>query len=127
VPQLTQPADTLTHPEPAPCLPLTAHARRRLAQRRLSEQDLAYVLEHGAWLRRTGVDFCVLRRRDVPSPDRAARHRLEGTVILVTDDGAAITVYRNRDAPAAIRRKAKHRRASRWAPGRHIVGVLSAA
>src|SRR5262245_45373152 len=88
---------------------LTSHARHRLAQRCLSAEEVEYVLEHGHRLRRTGVEFCVLRHRDIPPADRRDVAHLEGTVVLVSEDGAAITVYRNRRALAEIRRKASYR------------------
>jgi hypothetical protein len=93
---------------------LSAHAHRRLAQRCRSVQAVDYVLEHGLRLRRTGVEFCFLRGRDIPPADRRAVGYLEGTVVLIGDDGVAITVYRNRRALAEIRRKAKYRRCFGW-------------
>lgn len=90
------------------------HARLRLAQRRLSAKEVEYVLEHGYPLRRTGVEFCVLRSRDIPPTDHRVAGHLEGTVVLIADDGVAITVYRNRRALAEIRRKAKYRRSFGW-------------
>jgi hypothetical protein len=95
-------------------VPFTIHARLRLAQRRLSAEEVEYVLEHGHRLRRTGVEFCVLRSRDIPPADRRVAGHLEGTVVLVADDGVAVTVYRNRRALAEIRRKAKYRRPVGW-------------
>lgn len=92
---------------------LTRHARARAQQRCFGAAELEYVLDHGMRLRRTGVEFCVLRMRDVPPPDRRTVGRLVGTVVLVGEDGVAITVYRNRRALAEIRRKPK------WAARRH--------
>jgi hypothetical protein len=96
----------------------TIHAGLCLAQRRLSAEDVEYVLEHGHRLRRTGVEFCVLRSRDIPPADRRVAGHLEGTVVLVADNGVAITVYRNRRALAEIRRKAKYRRPVLWRDSR---------
>jgi hypothetical protein len=92
-------------------LEMTDHARRRLAQRGLRADHVAYVLDHGTVECRTGVTFVVLRRRDIPPEERGgdAAH-LEGTVILLSNDGEAITAYRNRTAFADIRRKTKYRR-----------------
>jgi hypothetical protein len=98
---------------------LTRHAHVRAQQRCFGATEVEYVLDHGLRLRRTRVEFCILRDRDVPPPDRRTAGRLAGTVVLVGDDGVAITVYRNRAALTDIRRKPK------WAPRRGPIGRRS--
>lgn len=83
---------------------------RRLTERRLTVAQVEYVLEHGHRINRTGIAFCVLRRRDIPAEDREQARRLENTVVLVNDDDVAITVYRNRNALRDIRRKSVYQR-----------------
>lgn len=87
------------------------HAQQRCAQRNLSTDVLNFVKQHGQKIRRTGVVFYFLGRRDIPerlrSDDRYAR--LEGTILLVGPDGRLITTYRNRKAIKTIRRKTKYR------------------
>jgi hypothetical protein len=87
------------------------HASRRAARRNVVPDAVDYVLLHGQLTYRTGIRFFFLRRRDIPPADR--RHgwcaRLVGTVVLVAPEGEIITVYRNRRALPAIRRKPKYR------------------
>ncbi|MFN8534451.1 MAG: DUF4258 domain-containing protein [Dehalococcoidia bacterium] len=88
---------------------LTVHATERCAQRNLrTDEKIAYVLQHGTRIRRTGVTFVFLRRRDIPFEDRRVDRlaRLEGTILLVGND-VIITAYHRRDALKAIRRKVK--------------------
>jgi hypothetical protein len=89
------------------------HARLRCAQRNLRPERLAYVLRHGTRIRRTGVTFVVLRRRDIPVADRRcdAYAKLEGTVLLLGRNDRLVTAYRNRGALRAIRKKQKGRAA----------------
>jgi hypothetical protein len=87
------------------------HASQRAARRNVVPDAVEYVLAHGRLTYRTGIRFYFLRRRDIPPADR--RHgwcaRLVGTVVLVAPAGEIITVYRNRRALSAIRRKPKYR------------------
>lgn len=93
---------------------ISRHANTRSAQRNLRQEDLDYVLAHGSRLRRTGVIFVYLRKRDIPTLDlRTQRARLEGTVIILGYDGGIVTAYHSRDKRAGyhlIRAKAKFRR-----------------
>lgn len=101
----------------------TAHGTRRMAQRRLNEAEIEYVMLHGVRYRRAGVLHFYLRKKDIPTADRRFDQysRLEGTVVLVDSRNGTvmITAYRNRRPQAlkAIRRKAKYNRkpwARRW-------------
>ena len=89
------------------------HALRRAARRNVVSDAIDYVLANGRVLHRTGITFHFLAARDVPAEDRRAAWvaRLVGTVVLVGTDGGIITVYRNRRALPAIRRKLKYRSA----------------
>lgn len=90
---------------------LTRHARRRGARRNVAPDAVEYVLAHGRMVRRTGVMFYFLGRRDIPACDRCASWatRLEGVIVVVAPDGGVITVYRNRQGLRAIERKMKYR------------------
>lgn len=80
---------------------ITDHARRRLAQRNLSSNDIDYVLAHGRMWHAAKARFVHLGWRDIPAVDRLddRRRRLEGTVlVLVHGDGWHLaTAYRNRE------------------------------
>jgi hypothetical protein len=90
---------------------LTRHARRRGARRNVAADAVEYVLAHGRMVRRTGVMFYFLGRRDIPACDRCASWatRLEGVIVVIAPDGGVITVYRNRHGLRAIERKMKYR------------------
>lgn len=87
------------------------HAAHRATLRSITPADLAYILTYGRAIQRTGVSFYFLARKDIR--DAGSRvgwaRRLEGTVILVSKDGAIITIYRNRKALHDIKRKMKYR------------------
>mgnify|MGYP005837721161 CR=1 FL=1 len=95
---------------------VTHHARHRGAQRNLSADDIAFVLQHGRRIWSGGAEHVFLARRDLP-PERDLRRqfeRLEGTVLVVDNvhDGTVlITAYRNRRALKHIRCKTKYARA----------------
>ena len=101
-----------TLPEMISC---TAHARRRQAQRNISDEDLQFVLMYGRRHRCAGVTHVFLARRDIPGEKATYQRfaRLEGTTLLVDsvpDETIVITVYRNRRASRRIRNKAKYDR-----------------
>jgi hypothetical protein len=86
------------------------HATRRAARRNLAPGEVEYVLTYGRQVHRTGVTFYFLGWRDIPYADRQASWaaRLEGTVVLLSNDGEIITVYRHRKALHSIQRKQKY-------------------
>ena len=90
---------------------MTEHARVRCAQWQIAPEALVFVRKHGRKIRRTGVMFYFLGRRDIPDTlrrdDRYAK--LEGVTLLEGLDGTLITAYRNPDGLKAIRKKVKHR------------------
>ena len=96
----------MTHPMPY----LTSHAWLRSAQRNMALDAVRYILTYGREVRRTGVTFFILARRDIPTEDLRLPWiaRLEGSVALVARDGAIITLYRNPAAIRAILRKARY-------------------
>ncbi len=75
------------------------HAKKRMAQRNLSLQDVHFVIKHGQELHRAGAVFFFLRKRDIPEKLQvdSTYTRLEGTVVVVSRHTPLITtVYRNR-------------------------------
>lgn len=93
-------------------LSISAHARRRSAQRNLRPSDINYVYTHGRIYRTGNALFVYLARRDIPVRDlRDSRLcRLEGTVLVLdpTSGVRLTTVYRNRaHGSRDIKRKSK--------------------
>ena len=91
---------------------VSRHANRRLAQRNLSLDDAAYVIEHGSITYAGHARFVHLGWRDIPKADRRSDRirRLEGTVLVFdsASGGCLTTVYRNRTRGLRdIRRKPK--------------------
>ena len=93
----------------------TDHSARRCAQRGFHDKDVRYVFAHGRKIHRTGITFYFLGRKDIPREDwhQEEYRRMEGTTLLVAENGAILTVYKNRNALQSIKRKAK-RRSTRW-------------
>jgi len=87
---------------------LSNHAATRMAQRNLSTEDVAYVIQYGYRVRSGGALHYFLRHDDIPKVDRKRLQRLEGTTVLMDRSGQfIITVYRNRRGLKDIRQKAK--------------------
>ncbi|MBZ0303166.1 MAG: DUF4258 domain-containing protein [Anaerolineae bacterium] len=93
---------------------LSNHASTRSAQRNLSDDDIAFILQHGSRVHRTGVIFCQLRQKDLP-PDTPGNHRhrqLAGTTVVTCRCGhTVITVYRDKRAFQRDTRKARYNHA----------------
>ena len=89
-------------------LQYTEHAQQRMAQRGISMGDVEYVFEHGHCVRAAGAQHRVLRQIDIPKSDTREKDRLNGTVVTLDKKGnTVITVYRNHNAPKALRTKPK--------------------
>jgi hypothetical protein len=89
------------------------HADRRLAQRNLSFDDVAYVFAHGRMHHVGKALFVHLGLRDIPADHRRydRLRRLEGTVLVLdpTTGQHLTTAYRNRRKGSRdIKRKSKH-------------------
>lgn len=90
-------------------LMLSDHARRRMAQRNVSERDISYIMGHGQESHCAGARLVTLRQCDISRQARqqATIARLEGvTLVLSRDEPLLLTVWRNRRAATRrIRRK----------------------
>lgn len=93
---------------------LSDHAIQRMNQRRLSIEDIDYVIRYGQIIYRAGIAHFFLGERDIPLQDRSVSRisHLIGTTILIESKNLTevITVYRNRDAIKKIRVKEKFNR-----------------
>ena len=91
---------------------ISRHARRRLAHRNLSPDDVGYVIAHGRLLHAGKPLFVHLGRRDIPLEHRRDDRlcRLEGTVLVLDPFSGEhlTTAYRNRRRGSRdIKRKSK--------------------
>ncbi len=85
---------------------LSFHARQRMNQRRISNDEMNVVLQYGRQIYRTGVRFIFLGRRDLPARLARQYDYLIGTTILIAGQ-EVVTIYKNRNAAGVIRRKSK--------------------
>lgn len=78
----------------------TRHARLRMSQRSLTQEEVGYALLYGQRWHKAGAIMVHLRQKDIPWADRSCDHRqkLIGTTVLLSidDQGQIITTYRNR-------------------------------
>jgi hypothetical protein len=92
---------------------LSDHAEIRAAQRNLSYDEICFILTNGKRVRRSGVIFYCLQRKQIP-PELPGNHpyrRLVGTTVILSRDGSiVVTAYRNEEAYRHDRRKAKYER-----------------
>lgn len=89
---------------------LTHHAEWRAAQRNLSSDEIEFILQNAEWDSNTGVIFCTLRRKDMPTtPYPPGYERLIGaTVVLCKCGRHVITLYRDQKAYKRDRAKTKY-------------------
>ena len=87
---------------------MTEHARQRLAQRNLTEEDIVWVTRFGRLTYNSGATFYFLGRRDIPRGWERKLEHLIGTTLIVVN-GWLITAYRNRCGWKKVRRKSKWR------------------
>lgn len=77
---------------------LTAHSRRRMAQRGIRRGDVATTLRHGRKVHVRGARIHVIGRREVKRAERVGANLrdLEGTHVVCTPAGTVLTVYKNK-------------------------------
>jgi hypothetical protein len=89
-------------------LTFSEHAQIRMAQRKLSETDIEYILKHGTRYHNAGCLFYFLGKRNILDKEK---ERLEGFVVLLDShtETLVITVYHSYSETAKeIRRKPKY-------------------
>lgn len=87
---------------------ITTHTKRRMQHRIVTCEDIRLALVHGQVEYRHGTKFYFLGKRDIPAALRRTHGRLAG-LTLVVENGEIVTVYRNPQAHADIKRRDKHR------------------
>lgn len=88
---------------------LTRHAHQRVCQRRISPAHLAYVMDYGRVIYKTGVLFYFLGYKDLPVGHRhsPAVQRLVGITVVASEKGQVITAYKSAKGLRQINRKSK--------------------
>ncbi len=84
--------------------PFTPHSIQRMSQRNVTPADIEFVCRYGREYHAAGATFFFLGERSIPPEHRAALERLVGVTVVFTN-GRLATVYRNRKATRAIKRK----------------------
>lgn len=104
------------------------HALRRLEERKFSQAEVDYVIEHGAIRHGAGATWHILRECDIPfeDRDRKAIARLVGVVVCV-EHGAVATVFRNDDPVRYVNRKEPYYRPRRTSPVAYLWEVAGKA
>ena len=77
----------------------SAHARQRMAERRVTELEVDSVLRYGRVFYKAGARIYTVGRREalgLPLSERQ-RRSTEGIQVVLSDDGHVLSVYRNRN------------------------------
>lgn len=91
-------------------LSYSAHAMERLSLRKISKQIINLCIKHGKVFYKTGVRFYVLLNKNIKEYNLDSR--LEGTCVIISDDGKVITAYKNKDISKKIKVLKKRRKKS---------------
>ena len=74
----------------------TQHARERQRQRGITDDQVELTLKYGTRLHVAGALVYYLRRRDLPRwLDAGYVEKVQGTVAILSKEGALMTTYRN--------------------------------
>ena len=86
---------------------MTKHAAQRQAQRCISDLQLSLTLDYGQRVHMSCAEICFLGRKDIPDwIDPRYADKMDGTVVVLSPDGAVITTYRNPDYLHRLRTRA---------------------
>jgi hypothetical protein len=79
-------------------LELTRHSERRMSQRGIGETDILMVLQYGRLLHSRGACIHVVGRKEIKEArkDKVYLEDIEGIHVISSNDGAVLTVYRNK-------------------------------
>lgn len=83
------------------------HSKRRSSQRGLTNEKISIVLTYGYVVSKQGMDYYILRSRDIPDHLKHLKSELENTVVLLASDGCMITCYRGNNVFRQIYKKSK--------------------
>ena len=91
----------------ADTIQMTKHATERRLKRGIQDLQVSIAIDFGQRVHGTGVEICFLGRKDIPdwvNPKYA--ERMEGTVVVLSSEGAVITTYRNPEYMSTLRKRA---------------------
>lgn len=94
---------TLPRPDANALRPmLTKHAAVRMRQRGVSSRAVDAALTYGRQIRARGATYCVVGHKEVQNYARFGidLSEAEGVQVLLSQDGAVVTVYRSHDLHA---------------------------
>ncbi len=86
----------------------TYHAEQRFQQRAISEWAIAQIVQYGECIHKQKMRFCYLTKKEIGryyNPNQAKE--LQDIIVLMGQDSAVITAYRNPDAVHTIKCKGK--------------------
>lgn len=85
---------------------LTNHARKRMSQRAIAEEAIAFARHFGKIFHRAGATFYTVRRKDLPAALLRTHGHLVGLTVLATAKGdTVLTCYKHAHATRRIRSK----------------------
>ena len=91
---------------------ISKHAEIRSQQRGICEEQLEIVLDYGTRIYNGGALFCFMSAKDVPGHlSGNVKEHVQGITLIInpgTED--IVTVYKNKQALKAIKRKMKYQR-----------------
>ena len=91
-------------------IPLSHHARTRMAQRGLRAPAILAAIDYGREVRSRGAWFHVIGRKDIARARTLGIDisRYEGVHVLRGADGQIITAYKNKHLAVRNRRRVRH-------------------
>ena len=91
-------------------IPLSQHARTRMAQRGLRAPAILAAIDYGREVRSRGAWFHVIGRKDIARARALGIDisRYEGVHVLRGADGQIITAYKNKHLAVRNRRRVRH-------------------
>ena len=86
----------------------TKHSRKRTSQRGISRQMIQDTLDFGTCTWKQGLEFYTMLRKDLKDRFKPGyAEKVEGVVVIMSEDGYILTTYKNRSGHKRISKKAK--------------------
>ena len=86
----------------------TKHSRKRTSQRGISRQMIQDTLDFGTCTWKQGLEFYTMLRKDLKDRfEPGYAEKVEGVVVIMSEDGYILTTYKNRSGHKRISKKSK--------------------